>query len=144
MNRNPSRQNIVVLALALLAVSCNAFTVRTSQSMLRGDSRRVPYIAFLMSPQQRDDDHDGYHCPAESRRSVLSSILTSTTTVVVTTVELLPNDVYAEAETMERGGVPLTPFNSLAFNYRGAYRFLFFTKNHILMIDNTFYSVQNK
>ena len=32
---------------------------------------------------------------------------------------LLPNEAFAEAETMERGGVQLTPFNSLAFNYRG-------------------------
>jgi hypothetical protein len=31
-----------------------------------------------------------------------------------------PVAVNAEAETMERGGVQLTPFNSLAFNYRGA------------------------
>ncbi|KAL3765478.1 hypothetical protein ACHAWO_009323 [Cyclotella atomus] len=30
-----------------------------------------------------------------------------------------PVAVNAEAETMERGGVQLTPFNSLAFNYRG-------------------------
>lgn len=31
----------------------------------------------------------------------------------------LPSIANAEAETMERGGVQLTPFNSLSFNYRG-------------------------
>ena len=139
MNRNPSRHIfVVVLALALLAASCNAFAVRTSQGMLRGDSRGVRYVAFVMSPQQRDDDHDVGNnlCLAESRRSVLSSILTSATTAVTTAVGLLPNNVYAEAETMERGGVPLTPLNSLAFNYRGAYwlslddMLLYFSKSY--------------
>ena len=36
-----------------------------------------------------------------------------------------PEKALAEAETMERGGVKLTPFNSLAFNYRGALRCLY-------------------
>jgi hypothetical protein len=31
----------------------------------------------------------------------------------------LPGVARAEAETLERGGVKLTPFNSLSFNYRG-------------------------
>lgn len=33
----------------------------------------------------------------------------------------LPSIANAEAETMERGGVQLTPFNSLSFNYRGEF-----------------------
>mmetsp|Transcript_16765 Transcript_16765/g.35209 ORF Transcript_16765/g.35209 Transcript_16765/m.35209 type:complete len:208 (-) Transcript_16765:344-967(-) len=53
-----------------------------------------------------------------NRRAVLSKILT-TTVASTGAASLIPSQAFAEAETMERGGVPLTPFNSLAFNYRG-------------------------
>lgn len=53
-----------------------------------------------------------------SRRAVFSKILTAAV-ISSGTASLIPSQAFAEAETMERGGVPLTPFNSLAFNYRG-------------------------
>jgi len=53
-----------------------------------------------------------------SRRSILSSFL-ATAVVGGASILSLPENALAEAETMERGGVQLTPFNSLAFNYRG-------------------------
>jgi len=57
----------------------------------------------------------------QGRRSVLSSLFTTTVAVTagVGASMLLPSKAFAEAESMERGGVQLTPFNSLAFNYRG-------------------------
>ena len=55
-----------------------------------------------------------------SRRSILSSFLT-TAVVGGASILSLPDNALAEAETMERGGVQLTPFNSLAFNYRGTF-----------------------
>jgi len=53
-----------------------------------------------------------------TRRSVLSSILGTTVAAAAGASALFPSEAFAEAETMERGGVKLTPFNSLAFNYR--------------------------
>lgn len=119
MNRigHSSRQIIVLLALALLAASCNAFAARASLAALRSESRGNRLVVSVTN----DVDAGGsVHHLAESRRSVLSSILTSTVAVVTTAAGIFPSDAFAEAETMERGGVPLTPFNSLAFNYRGA------------------------
>ena len=54
-----------------------------------------------------------------NRRSILSSIF-SATVIGGASILVGPEKALAEAETMERGGVKLTPFNSLAFNYRGA------------------------
>ena len=54
-----------------------------------------------------------------SRRNVVSLITSSLVTATVGKSLLFPDIACAEAETMERGGVQLTPFNSLAFNYRG-------------------------
>ena len=55
-----------------------------------------------------------------TRRSILTSLTTATTTAAAI---LFSNELpaHAENETMERGGVKLTPFNSLAFNYRGTF-----------------------
>lgn len=53
-----------------------------------------------------------------SRRSAIAKLLT-TTVATASAAALFPNEAFAEAETLERGGVKLTPFNSLAFNYRG-------------------------
>jgi hypothetical protein len=88
---------------------CDAFITPINRAVpvLRGE--RIQGVRGY----QRDDDSDD-----EGRRSVLSTIV-STSAVIVTGGGLFPRDVFAEAETMERGGVPLTPFNSLAFNYRG-------------------------
>lgn len=84
---------------------------------MRGECRGVPHaLPSLRGDAERDADGK-YHYLAKSRRSVLSSILALT--AVITAVGVIPMDAFAETETMERGGVPLTPFNSLAFNYRG-------------------------
>ncbi|KAL7460241.1 hypothetical protein ACHAXS_000705 [Conticribra weissflogii] len=53
-----------------------------------------------------------------NRRAAVSQILT-TAVATIGAASLIPSQAFAEAETMERGGVRLTPFNSLAFNYRG-------------------------
>lgn len=55
---------------------------------------------------------------SQNRRSVVSLLTSSIVTAAGGSV-LFPSAAQAEAETMERGGVQLTPFNSLAFNYRG-------------------------
>jgi len=124
MNRNghTSWQIIAVLALPLLAASCDAFAfaARVSQAALRSESRGTRCAVSMMNDADGGAGGSIHRVAKESRRSVLSSILTSTVTVVSTAAGIFPSDAFAEAETMERGGVPLTPFNSLAFNYRGA------------------------
>lgn len=57
--------------------------------------------------------------PAEQSRRSVVSLLTSSIAAAAGGSVLFPVAAHAEAETMERGGVSLTPFNSLAFNYRG-------------------------
>ena len=71
------------------------------------------------------NDHDNINNNNENqvlntRRSILTSLTTATTTAAAL---LFSNELpaHAENETMERGGVKLTPFNSLAFNYRGTF-----------------------
>lgn len=57
--------------------------------------------------------------PISQRRFLLqnlSAIMVASTGMAVSSI---PGVANADAETMERGGVQLTPFNSLAFNYRG-------------------------
>ncbi|KAL7522572.1 hypothetical protein ACHAWX_007270 [Stephanocyclus meneghinianus] len=53
------------------------------------------------------------------RRSFLHEFSTMVAVGSSMAVLSLPGVARAEAETMERGGVKLTPFNSLSFNYRG-------------------------
>lgn len=53
------------------------------------------------------------------RRSFLHDFSTMVAVGSSMAVLSLPGVARAEAETMERGGVKLTPFNSLSFNYRG-------------------------
>ncbi|KAL7429107.1 hypothetical protein ACHAXH_002737 [Discostella pseudostelligera] len=120
MNRigHSSWQIIALLALALLAASCNAFAARASLAALRSESRGNRLVVSVTNDVDAGAGGSIHHL-AESRRSVLSSILTSAVAVVTTAAGIFPSDAFAEAETMERGGVPLTPFNSLAFNYRG-------------------------
>jgi hypothetical protein len=103
------------LGLFALFTFCDAFITPINRAvpvLLRVRGERIQGVRGY----QHDDDSDSDN---EGRRSVLSTIV-STSAVIVTGGGLFPRDAFAEAETMERGGVPLTPFNSLAFNYRGA------------------------
>ena len=84
------------VALSLLAVNCNAFVAVSP-------SKKTSTTSLSMS---------------QNRRSVVSLLTSSIVTAAGGSV-LFPSAAQAEAETMERGGVQLTPFNSLAFNYRG-------------------------
>lgn len=89
---------IALALLAILAIGCDGYATRPSNG--RAQNRAV-------AEEQQS-----------TRRSVLSSLATTIGAAAVGGV-LLPDEAFAEAETMERGGVQLTPFNSLAFNYRG-------------------------
>ena len=93
----------VVLSLLLLNISCDAFV-----SPIKNTGVKSTQLAGSI----RED------MPEQSRRSAIT-LLTSSIGALVGSSSLLPSAALAEAETMERGGVPLTPFNSLAFNYRG-------------------------
>ena len=119
-------KSMLALAFAIIATisssSCNAFTTPISKSASVNKSHHhhasssSSTMLFMISDEEST-------CPEKSRRSVLSSLFT---TAVGTSVLFLPsNKAFAEAETMERGGVPLTPFNSLAFNYRGAFNWFY-------------------
>lgn len=95
----------VLLPLLLLS-NCDAFTSITN---IKNAAARTTQLA----DSSRDD------MPEQSRRSAITQVVTSSIGALVGGSLLLPSAALAEAETMERGGVPLTPFNSLAFNYRG-------------------------
>lgn len=110
---NTSKANIA-LAFAILATSCNAFSVPAT-TVSRAPS------AVIMSMNSQDSEGSA----EQSRRSVLSSLLATTVAATMGASVLFPSEAFAEAETLERGGVKLTPFNSLAFNYRGAFNMFY-------------------
>ena len=94
------------VALSLLAIhKCNAFVASPSINAFT--------TTTLAMSSFKEDMHS-----EQSSRSVVS-LLTSSIVTAAGGAVLFPAAARAEAETMERGGVPLTPFNSLAFNYRG-------------------------
>ena len=110
----------LIVASSSLTAGCDGFAPPAAS--------RLPALARLVSPSDAihahpngdDDDCDGSSDSAAlDRRSALR--LATTTTLASATMILSGGGAHAEDETMERGGVKLTPFNSLAFNYRGAY-----------------------
>jgi hypothetical protein len=104
-HRSPSV--VTSVALSLLAINkCNAFVASPSNNAF------LTKTNLAMSSFQED-------VPAEQSRRSVVSLLTSSIVAAAGSSVLFPAAARAEAETMERGGVKLTPFNSLAFNYRG-------------------------
>ena len=101
-------QLVLAATVAILSKSCNAFT--TTQLHCNSKSS----MSMINNSNHNNEEQD----IVSSRRSILSSFLT-TAVVGGASILSLPDNALAEAETMERGGVQLTPFNSLAFNYRG-------------------------
>eukprot|EP00584_Thalassiosira_punctigera_P006363 CAMPEP_0172532304 /NCGR_PEP_ID=MMETSP1067-20121228/5407_1 /TAXON_ID=265564 ORGANISM="Thalassiosira punctigera, Strain Tpunct2005C2" /NCGR_SAMPLE_ID=MMETSP1067 /ASSEMBLY_ACC=CAM_ASM_000444 /LENGTH=211 /DNA_ID=CAMNT_0013316809 /DNA_START=41 /DNA_END=676 /DNA_ORIENTATION=- len=102
-----AKNNNCILSLALaavLAAGCSGFTTAPA-----GSDRLASTTTLSMALREEGGGAE------RGRRSVLSSFLATAATASA----LLPSEALAEAETMERGGVKLTPFNSLAFNYRG-------------------------
>jgi hypothetical protein len=113
-------------AIAILSTNCNAFT--TTQFHCNSKSS----VAMSMITPSNNNHNNEEQDIVSSRRSILSSFLT-TAVVGGASILSLPDNALAEAETMERGGVQLTPFNSLAFNYRGTFLLLVITL-HIAFI----------
>lgn len=103
----PLRRTALVACAILAGGGCNAFTVPSSRKVVAPAASSTARCSSAGSGEGSVD-----------RRSVLSSLLAASAAVGGA---FLPSEARAEAETMERGGVPLTPFNSLAFNYRGEY-----------------------
>ena len=103
-------QLVLAAAVAILSTNCNAFTSPTQFQCKSKSSIAMSMISNHYNEEVQDI--------VSSRRSILSSFLT-TAVVGGASILSLPDNALAEAETMERGGVQLTPFNSLAFNYRG-------------------------
>lgn len=97
---SPSVIAIAVLSLFVAITKSSAFITANVSS------NNHMYLSLSFSTQ-------GDVSVEQSRRSVVSLI------AAVGGALFFPDFARAEAETMERGGVQLTPFNSLAFNYRG-------------------------
>ena len=68
------------------------------------------------------------------RRSFLRGLSEMVTFGSSLAVLSLPSVARAEAESMERGGVKLTPFNSLSFNYRGTVLCILFLRRSVQRI----------
>ena len=104
---------------------CKARTIRSQAPGSDGDAMGTATTTMISSWVNTMGPARGTKCSSranegivdQNRRSVFASLATAIVTTAGTAV--FPNAVYAEAETMERGGVALTPFNSLSFNYRG-------------------------
>ena len=112
---------------------CNAFT-----SPIQHVSSRTfdapSSVVISMIPNDHDDrNNNNENQVLNTRRSILTSLTTATTTAAAI---LFSNELpaHAENETMERGGVKLTPFNSLAFNYRGTFSIYYIYLGVILVL----------
>ena len=103
---------LAAAAIVILSKNCNAFT--TPQLQCNSKSSLTMFMSMINNSNNNNEEQD----IVSSRRSILSSFL-ATAVVGGASILSLPDNALAEAETMERGGVQLTPFNSLAFNYRG-------------------------
>jgi hypothetical protein len=116
----------------LLAAGCDAFA--SPAAGLPARARLVPPTMdegnIRMHPYDGEDGDCGGRGDAAAidRRSALRL---ATTMALSSAMILAGGAAHAENETMERGGVRLTPFNSLAFNYRGA--FFYATRVHFLV-----------
>lgn len=118
---------LITLALAILstkASTCNAFVtpIGKATTATATPATNIPMeMAMVLNSVSKDTEssQSTSYTNNESRRSVLASFLTTTIAAAGMTTVLFPLQALAEAETLERGGVQLTPFNSLAFNYRG-------------------------
>ena len=104
-----------LVALTAIASPATAFVAKgqTSRHVAIGQSNDAPALMATTADE---------HPPNTSQRRLF---LQNLSTVMLTgggaaVLSSLPGVANAEAETMERGGVSLTPFNSLSFNYRGA------------------------
>ena len=110
----------------LLAAGCDAFA--SPAVGLPARARLVPPAmgegTIRMHPHDDDDDDDDDNCGGRGDAAAIDrrSALRLASTMTLSSVMILAGGAaHAENETMERGGVKLTPFNSLAFNYRGAF-----------------------
>jgi len=106
--------NLIAFALTSVASACNGFSAFASQA---NSIRNWDSAVMMLPPTSQNNKVDRVR---QNRRSVLSSIFTKTTGFATVASIVFPGVASSEPETLERGGVKLTPFNSLAFNYRGA------------------------
>jgi hypothetical protein len=131
------RPVLIVVLLLILGAGCDAFAIppaaigppHASSHVDRRITGRGAVRAIMHS--DIDLDRDGRDHPVVAvldRRSALRRAMTKTIETTLTAASssamilagIWGDDIaHAEDETMERGGVRLTPFNSLAFNYRG-------------------------
>ena len=99
---------------------CNAFTFPIQHVSSRTFDAPSSVVISMIPNDHDDRNNNNENQVVNTRRSILTSLTTATTTAAAI---LFSNELpaHAENETMERGGVKLTPFNSLAFNYRGTF-----------------------
>eukprot|EP01082_Thalassiosira_pseudonana_P015348 g14473.t1.1.5e17418c g14473 g14473.t1 contig9:1912751-1913523(+) len=111
--------SIVAKLLVVLSIGnvCDAFLSPQTQAV-RLNTSNVDASAVTVTSMNLAKQNEQDNISVKSRRSILSTIFNTAAATVGSSV-FLPSQAFADAETMERGGVKLTPFNSLAFNYRG-------------------------
>lgn len=111
---NATKTNLMAIALAILATSSRGFTAPASiHRATTTTATATATAAYATTPDNEEEGNTAAATTTLTRRSILTSLLA---TAAATTVGA--SSAFAVDETMERGGVKLTPFNSLAFNYR--------------------------
>ena len=114
---------------------CNAFTTPIQHVSSRTfDAPSSVVISMIPNDNDNNSNNNNENqAVLNTRRSILTSLTTATTTAAAI---LFSNELpaHAENETMERGGVKLTPFNSLAFNYRGTFSIYYIYLGVILVL----------
>ena len=109
----PNLIKAAVIALSAIAFPATAFTARGPTSH---------HVALAQPSDASVPPSDDHPQQISQRRMFLQNLSTAVVAGGSAAIlSSLPDVANAEAETMERGGVSLTPFNSLSFNYRGAF-----------------------
>eukprot|EP00580_Thalassiosira_gravida_P000170 CAMPEP_0201600184 /NCGR_PEP_ID=MMETSP0492-20130828/1353_1 /ASSEMBLY_ACC=CAM_ASM_000837 /TAXON_ID=420259 /ORGANISM="Thalassiosira gravida, Strain GMp14c1" /LENGTH=258 /DNA_ID=CAMNT_0048062901 /DNA_START=128 /DNA_END=904 /DNA_ORIENTATION=- len=119
---NATKTNLMVIALAILATSSRGFTApasihrATTTTATATTATATATAAYATTPDNEEEGNTAAATTTLTRRSILTSLLSTAAATAAATVGA--SSAFAVDETMERGGVKLTPFNSLAFNYR--------------------------
>lgn len=123
-----TRLSILITAAIYLTAACSTAAF-VSPIVPPATAHDVSFDAIANNQFNGNDDDDDAPIPKimsppliSRRRSFLQHLSTSVAVMGIGAAAvsmLIPSVANAEAESMERGGVPLTPFNSLSFNYRG-------------------------
>ena len=112
---------VLLIILIIIEEQCDAFVVDSGIASHRRCTLSLPSSSSLFLNRNHNSNNNNNNNNNDfnvDRRSVLQGAIATSSLSTFLALLLPTKAAIAENETMERGGIKLTPFNSLAFNYR--------------------------